>query len=165
MKLILRILLLFHLGLILFGLYSILFNDEYIVSSKYVFVGLTGFLVFLNSLLLFPIQVKFQNVLLVIGFLLYIASASGFVLPIIFKNYWGLLFGVAIFLFLMSLFAFSGKTLFESKLDYLFLIASSIVALPFVLEIKQNSLLMISGVLLAILSGIILGRIFRNQLK
>jgi|TARA_R110000737_G_scaffold161270_2_gene189170 hypothetical protein len=165
MKLILRILLAIHFGLILFGIYCAIFDEEYILSSKYIFIGFTGVLVFLNTLLLFPIKVKFQNILLGIGILLYIVSASGFIFPIIFKNYWGILFGFAIFLFLMSLFTYSGKTLFESKIDYLFLVGASFTALPFIIQIKQNSIVLIGGAILLLLSGVIIARIFRNQSK
>jgi hypothetical protein len=162
MKLILRILLILHFGLILFGLYGIFFEEEYIISSKYIFIGFTGILVFLNTLLLFPIQVKFQSALLFTGLMLYIISASGFLFPVIFKNYWGILFGWAIFLFLMSLFTYTGKTLFESKVDYLFLVGCSIVSLPFVFEIQHNVLVTMTGALLIVLTGVILVRVFRN---
>jgi hypothetical protein len=165
MKLILRILLILHLGLILFGLFGIFFNEEYIRASKYIFIGFTGALVFLNTLLLFPIKTKFQNFLLLIGSLLYLVSASGFLVPEIFKNYWGILFGFAIFLFLMSLFTYTGKTLFESKFDYAFLIGSSLVALPFILEINHNGFVLFTGVILAVLTLVLFTRIFRNQSK
>jgi hypothetical protein len=165
MKLTLRILLAVHICLIIFGIYSVIFEEEYIRSSKYIFIGFTGVLVFLNTLLLFPIKVRFQNILLSIGLALYFIAALGFFFPIIFKNYWGLLFGFAMFLFLMSLFIYSGKRLFENKLDYAFLLGSGLVAFPFVFEIKQNGFVLFTGGILAILSVVILTRIFKNQSK
>lgn len=165
MKLILRILLFVHLGLFLFGIYSAVIEEEYILSSKYIFIGFTGVLVFLNTLLIFPIKVKFQNVLLGIGIVLYLVSASGFFFPVIFKNYWGILFGFAIFLFLMSLYTYTGKTLFQSKFDYLFLIGSCFVVLPFLFQIKRNGMVLFTGAILLILTSVILTRVFRNQSK
>jgi len=165
MKLILRILLFIHLGLILYGLYSILFNEEFIIASKYIFIGSTGVLVFLNTLLLFPIHLKFQNVLLLLGFLLYTLTASGFLFPIIFKNYWGVLFGGAMFLFLMSLYTYTGKILFQSKMDYLFLCGCLLSALPFIFEIKHNAFVLTTGAVLVVLTVVIVFRIFKFQSK
>jgi len=65
----------------------------------------------------------------------------------------------------MSLFTYSGKTLFESKIDYLFLVGASFTALPFIIQIKQNSIVLIGGAILLLLSGVIIARIFRNQSK
>lgn len=165
MKLTLRILLFIHLGLILYGLYAVVVNEEFIIASKYIFIGFTGVLVFLNTLLLFPIHLKFQNILLLLGFLLYTFTASGFLFPLIFKNYWGPLFGGAIFLFLMSLYTYTGKILFQSKMDYLFLCGCLLTAFPFLFEIKHNTFVLAMGAVLVVLVGVIVFRIFKFQSK
>ena len=165
MKLFLRILLSIHVALIIFGLYAILINDEFIIASKYIFIGFTGSLLFLNTLLLFPIHLKFQNFLILVGFVLYLFSASGFIFPIIFINFWGALFGGALFLFLMSLYTFTGKMLFESKKDYVFLSACVLLAFPFLFEIKNNAFVLFTGFVLIIITAVIVVRIFRYQSK
>ncbi len=165
MKLTLRILLFIHIALIFIGLYSVLINGEYIRSSKYIFIGLTGFLVFLNTLLIFPIHLRFQNVLLLLGFVLYTFSATGFFFPIIFKNYWGVLFGIAIFLFLMSLYSYSGRGLFKSKLDYIFTFGCLLVSTPLLFGIEHNNLVLFSGLILVLLTVVVILRIIRFQSK
>lgn len=165
MKLILRFLLYLHVALLVYGVSSMLINKEFIKSSKFIFIGFTGVLVFWNTLLQFPIRMKFQNVLLGLGALLYLFTASGFLFPSIFKNYWNVLFGTAIFLFLMSLFVYSAKHIFQNKLDYLFLSGCFFASIPIVFYIKNTKVLLLEGIVLGILTVVILVRLFRYQSK
>lgn len=148
---------LLHIGFILYGAFCILFNDEYISSSKLVFVGITGFFLFLNAFLLIPMNTIWKKVLMILSIVFYIIIAMGFWRPNIFKNYWELLFAVVIFILLNSLF----ERIVKEKQNWekwTFPLISTGVIIPFLLVINGTQTMLVSTILLTVLTGYLLIR-------
>lgn len=158
MKWILRILMLIHIGFILFGSYCILFMEEYIYSAKYLFVGLTGFFLFLNAFLLIPMNNPQKKVLLVFSLVTYIITVTGFLRPEILKSYWTILLAGSIFIVLNSLFVRIVKTK-KNWESWTFPVLSFLVVLPFSFDISAIWLMLVSTCLLVVLTFYLLFKV------
>jgi hypothetical protein len=140
-----------HIALFLFGVYCILFNDEYIHSSKYIFVGLTGFAMFLNAFLLLPMKDLQKKILMVLSIILYLITVYGFWEPSILKEYWQVLMSGAMYVVLNGLFIRMIKE--KRKWETLsFPFISLIVVSPIALSSHLAYLFLLSGVLLSVIT-------------
>ncbi len=157
----LRILMLLHIGFILFGVYSVLFQAEYVHASKYVFVGLTGFFLFLNAFLLIPLKFWPNKILMVCSLVLYMITVMSFWSPDILKNQWEWLISATIIVVLNSLFVrlIKSKKKWES---WFFPIVSILIVLPFVLIQPSFGAMLLSTILLAFLSVYLLFKVVKN---
>jgi hypothetical protein len=151
MKWILRVLMILHIGFVLYGAFCILFKEEYIYSSKYVFVGLTGLFFFLNAFLLIPLSSFPNKVLMALSLALYLITVMGFWQPNILKNYWEWLISAAIVVVLNSLYVrlIKDKKKWES---WLFPILSILIVLPFVAVKPSDGAMLVSTLLLFVLT-------------
>lgn len=151
MKWLLRIFVFLHIGLFLFGLYSVLFREEYVFASKYILVGLTGFFLFLNAFLLVPLDSIYKKTLLVSTFVLYLVTVLGFLMPYLLKQYWNILLAGAVFVVLNSVFIRIIKQ--KRKWETVgFPLLSLLVIYPFLRSYSPDVIWLFSAILLGILS-------------
>jgi len=161
MKWILRILMLLHIGFILYSTYCVFFNDEYISSLKFIFVGITGLLLFLNAFLLIPMITIWKKILMVLSISIYGIIALGFWRPSVFKNYWELLFAIVIFILLNSLFERIVKRK-QNWEKWIFPFISFGVIQPFLLVINSTEAMLVSALLLCVLTVYLLFKAARS---
>lgn len=161
MKWTLRILMILHIGFILYGIYCVFFNDEYISSSKFIFVGITGLFLFLNAFLLLPMNTIWKKILMVLSISMYGIIALGFWRPNVFKNYWEILFAIVIFILINSLF----ERIVKSKRNWekwSFPFVSVGVILPFLLFFSSTQAMLVSTLLLFVLTIYLLFKAVRS---
>ncbi len=162
MKWILRVLMALHIGFFVFGAYCMVFKEEYIYSSKYVFVGLTGFFLFLNAFLLIPMTTLARKILMIFSLVIYAITVLGFLRPEILKSYWLLLVSGAILIVLNSLFV----RLVKAKKNWeawSFPILSFLIVFPFLFDISIAEVLLVCAILLGILSIYLLFKVVRSN--
>lgn len=140
-----------HIALFLFGVYCIVFNEEYVYSSKYIFVGTTGFALFLNAFLLLPMKSYQKKLLMLFSVLLYLVTVYGFWEPYILKNYWQILMAGAMYVVLNGLFIRMVKD--KKKWEvYIFPFISLLVVLPFIVSSQLSNFFLLSGILLSVIT-------------
>lgn len=161
MKWVLRILMILHLALMLYGVYKILFLEEFIHALKFIFVGITGFFLFLNAFLLIPIKALPNKILMFLSLILYTVTVLGFWSPVILKNYWHWLIALTLVVLLNSLYVRLVKNK-KTWGNWLFPSMSLLVALPFTFSQPSQMVFYLAMITLGISSLYLFYKIIKN---
>ena len=161
MKWVLRSLMILHLGFLLYGVYCVLFLEEYVSSSKFILVGITGLFLFVNAFLLLPMTSIYKRLLMILSLTLYGLIVFGFWRVHILKDYSMTLVAFTIYLLLNSLFVrvVKVKKVYEI---YGFPLLSLAIVFPFVVLTTSPVALLVSACLLVVLSVYLILKVSRN---